>query len=136
MDEALLQAFLETDYLVCLDAPEWACVRVDQLLPPSLQQKVGVRSWGFITAWNPLSKARAIEDNLVAQRELFVALQALPDALIFSAIGIGSSGWHEPSLFIIGADHPTLDALGMRFRQNAYVRGRGAQPARLRVLQA
>ena len=134
MDEALLQAYRGTDYVACLSATEWACIRVDQLLPDALQLKVNARSWGFITAWNPHSKARASAENLAAQQELLALLQALPDSTIFPAIGIGSHGWHEPSLFVIGSDQLTLDALGHRYQQHAYVYGRQNEPARLRIL--
>jgi hypothetical protein len=89
---------------------------------------------GFITAWNPLAKALPPEENLVAQRELLAALQTLPECNILPAIGIGASGWREPSLFVIGADTASLDALGLRHRQIAYVHGCAAEPARLRLL--
>ncbi|WP_179477054.1 MULTISPECIES: DUF3293 domain-containing protein [unclassified Rhodanobacter] len=134
MDETLLQAYRDTEYLVCLDTVEWACIRVDQALPASLRRMVDVSAWGFITAWNPLSEARALADNLAAQRALRADLQIIPDASMFAAIGIGRGGWHEPSLFVIGADQPSLDVLGRRYRQHAYVHGTGAEPARLRIL--
>ncbi len=134
MNETLLQAYGETDYLVCLDAATWTCIRINQRLPESLQLEVGTRSWGFITAWNPHSKAGTSADNHAAQRALLVALQALPESVILSAIGIGNSGWHEPSLFVIGPDQSTLDALAHRHQQNAYVYGQGSETAHLRVL--
>jgi len=65
---------------------------------------------------------------------LLVALQALPESVIFSAIGIGNSGWYEPSLFVIGPDQSTLDALAHRYQQNAYVYGQGSEIAHLCVL--
>jgi hypothetical protein len=136
MDDALLRAYRDTEYLVCLDCVEWACLRVDQALPPPLQGVVGANAWGFITAWNPLSEARTPADNLVAQRALFADLTAILDASIFAAIGMGRSGWYEPSLFVIGTDQPTLDVLGRRYRQHAYIHGAGAEPARLRVLSS
>jgi hypothetical protein len=134
MDEVLLQAYRQTDYLVCLDAAEWACIGVDQLLPASLQRRVGTRPWGFITAWNPQSTVRPPEHNLLAQRELVAALQAMPPCVIFPAIGLGATGWHEPSLFVIGVDQVVLDALGRQHRQIAYVHGNAGEPARLRLL--
>jgi hypothetical protein len=136
MDESLLQAYRDTDYLVCVDRVEWACIRVDQTLPDVLQRQVGAASWGFITAWNPLSEAPAASPNLAAQRALFADLQALGQISIFAAIGIGIgfSGWHEPSLFVIGPEQQTLDTLARRYRQHAYVCGRGAEPAHLRVV--
>jgi hypothetical protein len=135
MDEALRFAYQNADYLVCVDTVEWACIRIDQPLPASLAQRVGSRCWAFITACNPCSQSREAAENLAAQRQLFAALQGLPDATILSAIGIGSDGWHEPSFFVIGADHATLDALGHHHRQNAYVFGNGSEMAQLRWLR-
>jgi hypothetical protein len=136
MDKALLDAFRDTDYLVCLDEVEWAHIRIDQPLPESLQPVVGTRSWGFITAWNPRSETRAPEDNLAAQRELLTALRACPEAAIYPAIGIGPSGWSEPSLFVIGLETAALDALCHRHEQNAYVHSQGAAAASLRLLRS
>ena len=136
MGEALLDAFRTTDYLVCLDEAEWVSIRIDQPLPEPLQKRVGRRSWGFITAWHPQAQMRAAVNNLAGQRELLAALQAWPGAVIHPAIGIGASGWHEPSLFVIGPERATLDALARRHRQVAYVHGAGSEPARLRLLRA
>jgi Protein of unknown function (DUF3293) len=135
MDKALIDAFRATDYLVCLDEVTWASIHVDQPLPAPLQALVGTRSWGFITAWNPRSQECSPEDNLVAQRELLAALRAWQDAVVYPAVGVGASGWCEPSLFVIGPDLSTLDALGQRYRQNAYVHGHGLEVARLRLLR-
>ena len=135
MDKALIDAFRATDYLVCLDEVTWASIRVDQPLPTSLQALVGTRSWGFITAWNPRSETCCQEDNLASQRGLLAALRAWPEAVIYPAIGVGASGWSEPSLFVIGPDLPALDAWGLRYEQNAYVHGQGGEIARLRLLR-
>ena len=136
MDEALLDAFRTTDYLVCLDEAEWATIRIEQPLPEPLQKLVGQRAWGFITAWHPQAQVRAAADNRAAQRELLDALRACPDVVIRPAIAIGDSGWHEPSLFAIGPEPAMLDALARRHRQAAYVHGAGSEPARLRLLRA
>jgi Protein of unknown function (DUF3293) len=135
MDKALIDAFLACDYLVCLDELTWASIRVDQPLPASLQALVGAGSWGFITAWNPRSQKRSSADNLAAQGELLDALRALPQTAVYPAIGVGPSGWSEPSLFVIGADLASLDALGRRHEQNAYVHGQGEDIACLRLLR-
>jgi hypothetical protein len=134
MDESLHQAYRDTDYLVCVDSVEWAGIRVDHLLPAVLQRQVGAASWGFITACNPRSETRAASENLAAQRALFADIQKMEQASIFAAIGIGASGWYEPSLFVIGVEPSALDTLAQRYGQHAYVCGQGTEPARLRVL--
>lgn len=136
MNKALLDAFHATDYLVCIDTVEWAGIRIDQPLPTSLQALVGARSWGFITAWNPRAETtRTPAGNLAAQRELLTALRAWPEAVIHPAIGIGPTGWSEPSLFVVGPDTATLDTLARHHEQLAYVHGHADSIACLRVLE-
>ena len=135
MDEARLDAFRNTAYLVCLDPVEWTCIRIGQPLPAVLQSLLGVRPWGFITAWNPRAQPRDPADNLAAQRHLLAALRAWPDAVIHPGIGIGANGWHEPSLFVIGPDTPALDTLARQHEQLAYVHGQAGNIARLRLLE-
>ncbi|MEP7186075.1 MAG: DUF3293 domain-containing protein [Rhodanobacter sp.] len=134
MDKALLDAFRATCFMVCLDEVEWAGIRIDQPLPASLHALVGDRAWGFITAWNPLATARPEAENLAAERELHAALKQLPDTIVRPAIGVGID-WHEPSLFVVGADTSELDSLARRHRQLAYVYGESGTPALLRVIE-
>jgi hypothetical protein len=134
MDEALLEAFRSTAYHVCIDTVSWATIRVDLPLPAALADVVGTRSWAFITAWNPQARRRAPAENLAAQHDLLTALQALPDAIVLPAIGVGSSGWSEPSLFCIGPAVTALDRLARTHGQLAYVHGKAAGAALLRTL--
>jgi len=134
MDEALLEAFRSTAYHVCIDTVNWATIRVDLPLPAALAEVVGGRSWAFITAWNPQARRRAPAENLAAQRALLDALQAQPGAIVLPAIGVGSSGWSEPSLFAIGPDLAILDALARAHGQLAYVHGEAAGAALLRTV--
>ncbi|HWX67778.1 MAG TPA: DUF3293 domain-containing protein [Rhodanobacter sp.] len=136
MDKALIDAFRATDYLVSVDEVEWAGIRIDQPLPPVLQALVGARSWGFITAWNPSAETtRTLAENLAAQRDLLAALRAWPEAVIRPAIGIGRTGWHEPSLFVIGPDITMMDSLARHHEQLAYIHGHADGIAHLRLLE-
>ncbi len=134
MDEALLEAFRSTTYHVCIDTVNWATIRIDLPLPATLTDLVGAHSWGFITAWNPQARRRVPAENLAAQRTLLTALQALPDTAVLPAIGVGSSGWSEPSLFAIGPTTDTLDRLAKAHGQLAYVHGLATGAALLRTL--
>ena len=135
MDETLREAFRETSYLVNLDAVTWATIRIDLPLPLELVPVVGSRPWAFITAWNPQARRRAHAENMAAQRELLTALQGLPDVALRPAIGVGSTGWSEPSLFVAGPDLATLDALARQHGQRAYVHGQADGAARLRWME-
>jgi hypothetical protein len=134
MDEILLEAFLATAYHVNLDTVTWATIRVDLPLPAELASAVGSRPWGFITAWNPRARRRSPTENLLAQRELLAALQNQPGVTVHAAIGVGSTGWIEPSLFAIGADVAALDSLARKHAQLAYVHGQAQSVAQLRLL--
>lgn len=135
MDECLREAFRDTAYLVNLDTVSWATIRIDLPLPVELHERVGSQPWGFITAWNPQARRRAQLENLTAQRELLAALQALPGTSVHAAIGVGNTGWSEPSLFVIGTDTAILDTLARRHGQCAYVHGRGDGIALLRWME-
>ncbi|SHL59202.1 DUF3293 domain-containing protein [Rhodanobacter sp. OK091] len=134
MDEALLEAFHATAYHVCLDTLTWATIRVDLPLPAQLAEVVGSQPWAFVTAWNPQARRRPPAENLAAQRELLAALLNQPGATVHPAIGVGSSGWSEPSLFVVGVGVPSLDKLTKAHGQLAYVHGEADGAALLRVL--
>jgi hypothetical protein len=134
MDEALLEAFRATAYHVCLDTVSWATIRVDLPLPAEAQALVGTRPWAFITAWNPQARRRPAAENLAAQQHLLAALQARPGTIVCPALGVGPSGWSEPSLFAIGPDIDTLDELARSHGQLAYVCAEGTAAASLRLL--
>lgn len=134
MDEALLEAFHATAYHVCLDTVTWATIRVDLPLPTQLTDAVGSRPWAFITAWNPQARRRPPAENLAAQRELLAALQNQPGVTVHPALGVGTSGWSEPSLFVVGAGIQALDKLARIHGQLAYVHGEADGAALLRVL--
>lgn len=133
MDKALLDEYRASTYLVCVDHVQWPAIVLGQALPAPLQALVGTQPWAFITAWNPGSVRRADEANQTAQRKL---LSELPEnVLTLPAIGIGPKRWYEPSLFVVGLEFAAFDALAITYRQNAYLRGRGAGQASLHVLR-
>ena len=135
MDDPLREAFRATAYHVNLDTLNWATIRVDLPLPPELATVVGKRSWAFITAWNPQARRRSAADNLAAQKALLAALEGHVGADIYPAIGVGNSGWAEPSLFVVGVDAGAMDALATTHRQLAYVCGMDGAAAVLRELE-
>jgi hypothetical protein len=134
VDELLLEAFRATAYHVNLDTVTWATIRADLPLPAELASVVGLHPWAFITAWNPQARRRPPAENLAAQHELLAALQNRPGVTVYPAIGVGSTGWIEPSLFAVGAEVDTFDRLARKHAQLAYVHGQDGGVARLRLL--
>ena len=134
MDESLLAAYVATEYRVRLGCGGWATIQIDRPLPAPLTDWAGDDSWGFITAWNPCSLPQERAANRLAQRELLGALRELTETTaVHPAIGVGSDGWKEPSLFVIGPGPDQLDRVAQRFEQNAYLHGKGHAPAQLRL---
>lgn len=134
MDEALLDAYRGSAYRVRLPQGGAAVIRVGQPLPPALHARAGTRDWGFLTAWNPRSRPQPATVNRIAQRRLLQELLSDPALSVHVAVGVGSDGWREPSFWIVGIDHARLQTLATRYRQLAWLQGRGAGPAQLCVL--
>lgn len=135
MDDALLRAYLETDYQVRLPGGRRISLRIGQPLASALVELIGTAPWGLVTAWNPRSQPRAIQGNRSAQHELLAALTRIPQTRqVLAAVGIGSSGWRERSLLVVGPDTGMFDDLCRGFDQHAYVHGDSAGIVLLRQL--
>lgn len=134
MDDSLQEAFLDTAYWVCIDAVSWSTIRINLKPQPELARVIDGKPWGFITAWNPQARRRTATENAAAQRQLLATLRGLPGVTVYPALGVGTSGWSEPSLFAVGVDAAALDTLAHEHAQLAYVHGKGDSPAELRVL--
>ncbi|HEX7111076.1 MAG TPA: DUF3293 domain-containing protein [Mizugakiibacter sp.] len=132
--EALRQAWLTTQYRVRLSRGGYAAIRIGAPLPAALRPLLATddEPWGFITAWNPRAQPRDRAANRAAQRALRQALRER-GARQRAGAGVGTDGWREPSLFVLGLDFDALDALAMHFAQAAIVRGCGSGHAELRT---
>lgn len=138
MDEALLAAYRATDYRVRPARGGVAVIRIGEALPMQLQMLAQDRPWGFITAWNPRSAMLPRAQNRLAQRALLALVQTSAEtAAVRPGVGVaGNRQWREPSLWVVGLGTATLDALGSRFGQWAYVHGQGRSFAQLRLVPA
>jgi hypothetical protein len=134
MDDALLAAYRGTDYRVRLAGGGHASIRIGHPLPATLSAWADGHPWGYITAWNPRSQPHSRTRNRQSQRMLLAALRELPSTrLIAAGVGVGTDGWNEPSLFVVGPSTGQLDTLARRFGQHGYVCGLGDGAAELRL---
>lgn len=88
----------------------------------------GVRSAGFVTAWNPFSRKmpRGWNDRMLARLR-----EAARGRVLAEGWGRGE-GWAERHLLLAG--HPRWIArLARRFRQHAFVAASPSKPARLHM---
>lgn len=132
MDEALLPAYLATDYRIRLPQGGVASLRIGAPPPSALLQLTQGAPWAVITAWNPRSQPMPRAWNRRAQHLLLAELHARPDiGAIRAAVGLGAGGWRESSLLVVGADAASLRALCTRHGQYAFIAGEGETPPRL-----
>ena len=81
-----------------------------------------VKSWAFISAWNPLSEVLPDDENRKRDAALAIATQAYQT---FRGFGKGDDPLWAPeeSLLILGIERSQAIMLGRQFEQNAIVFG-------------
>jgi len=132
VDERLAAAYRLTDYRIRLPGHGYVSLRIGRPPPERLQALAGQAHWGFITAWNPGAVRVPVTANRQAQRALLAELRSEPATdRILPGIGVGPSGWHEASLFVVGPGRERFRQLCHSYGQLACVVGRGAGAAEL-----
>lgn len=126
----LLQAFLETEYMI-LPGADSIPVRIGNR-HPELDNLLGDRPWAIVTACNPGAVASEPEANEQAHQQLLAAIaDAGRDFLPACNRDPGHDWPDEPSLLIINAEFDWLIAVADRLGQLALVAGRPGQAAEL-----
>jgi Protein of unknown function (DUF3293) len=91
-----------------------------------------VRTWAYITAYNPGSVAAALERNQARQRELEHAVTEAGYRFCRGEGKADDDAWPpEPSLMVFGIGEEEAAALARRFQQAAIVCGERGGSARL-----
>lgn len=91
-----------------------------------------VRTWAFITAYNPGSVPAPTERNETRQRELEQAVTESGHRFCRGEGKAEDGAWApEPSLLVLGIGEEEAAALARRFNQAAIVFGERGGPARL-----
>lgn len=129
----LLRAFLDARYAVSLPGgpvelrPGEAFTT--ELAPPGT-------GWALLTAHNPRGVVHAAADNAAAQSRLLARLHAAGHRCWPGRNDDPHGGHPEDTVFTLGIDLPSADALAREFAQCALLAGRLGEPARLRCLRA
>lgn len=120
--EALLQAYIETDYSVETEPRMTLKIGVANPELLALHKKLGVHCSAFITACNPYSQSTSKKEN---DERMFQLLSDLNHRSLSSLPGIGqhpSNLWPgEPSFLIFGLSFEAAKILGNKYEQNAIV---------------
>lgn len=120
--ESLVQAYVETDYVVHTQPA--ITLRVNEQSPQmmKLHKQHRVACSAFITAFNPYSQSCTPEVNVSRQQELISELKVRSLKLIEGVGQHPSNAWSgEPSLLVLGLSLEAAKILGRRFEQNALV---------------
>ena len=131
LQPGLIQAYLDTEYHVDHadhshhdeEAPPFI-LRVGHPSPAlsALYHRHGRFTAAYLTAWNPFSRVASEEANVGSQLELAEAVSGLGlPVLPGSGRDIRGQWPPEPSLLVLGLPMEEARALGMRFRQNAFL---------------
>ena len=123
------------DAAYCVDDPTGRFVlRIGRSSPEAdaLTAAHEVRTWAFITAYNPGSVPAPAEQNQTRQRELEQAVTESGHRFCRGEGRADDGAWEpEPSLLVLGMGEEEAAALARRFNQAAIVFGERGGPARL-----
>jgi hypothetical protein len=124
VDDELINAYLETNYVVFVNESE-VVIKIGEQLPKTLidlLSNIESKSWAFITAWNPSSQLTTDEINLQQNSQLFDEMSI--NYLILEGIGKSKDGnWSEASYFVVGISRSEASEVGKKYRQNAILYG-------------
>jgi hypothetical protein len=115
------QAFLETNYIILIDEP--IVLKIGELPEEMIQRFPTLKTWAFITAWNPLPDIYEKEENDKRNAQLKDILEQ-NGFVVHPGIGISKQeDWSEESFFIENIDLESANAYSSKFGQLAFVYG-------------
>ncbi len=132
MTPGLRKAYLQTAYVV--RAPQGVhALRIGTRHPAfdAELSAAGASCWAFLTAWNPGSLPRSVQQNALAQAELLHVVEELGLASWPAEGKADAGGWREESVCVLSLEATGAVALARRFGQLAVVFGQLGEAARL-----
>ena len=119
--ELLKNEFIETSYIIHLKKE--ITLKIGEYPSELLNYFPKIKSWAFITAWNPLPAILSIDQNKIRNSELLAQLNAA-NYETYPGIGISKDEkWSEASFFIVNIDLETAHSIASRFGQLAFLSG-------------
>lgn len=134
ISEELLNAYKTTTYTVAELGLNIKIEVQNKPLKRFLAQQT-VKTWAFITAWNPESQELSLAENRSRNQTLQQQLNSKGFST-FEGLGVPDKGdWTpEESLFILGVARQHAIDLGKKYEQNAIVFGEAGKIAELIVI--
>lgn len=118
----LVNIYRNAEYRVAGDCPFTIHIGQPSAALSQLMAFAGVSSAALITAENPFSRLRTVEQNRVATESLLDSLQKRCDHIVVATGTDPSEGWpSEKSFLALGLSREDARALAVVFGQNAIV---------------
>ena len=122
MDTKKIEAsFLETNYIIHLDNK--IVLKIGEMPTTLLSEYSQIRTWAFITAWNPLPDILTKSENDIRNHQLQVQLEE--EGFIFHpGVGISKNeDWSEDSFFIENIELERANDISLKYGQLAFLYG-------------
>lgn len=119
--EVMHEAFMSTSFIILKNN----VFPVDEILKIGYINKLNpnIKSWAFITAWNPLPTILSYEENIARNGSLLSDLDK-EGYICHSGKGVSADGeWEEESFFIENISKVTALKFAIKYGQLAFVYG-------------
>jgi len=114
-------AFLETNYIILLENK--IVLKIGEMPAQLLNDFSQIKTWAFITAWNPLPDILTKTENDIRNNQLKVQLKN-EGFIFYPGVGISKNeDWSEDSFFIENIDLETANQISLKYGQLAFLYG-------------
>ena len=116
------QAFLETNYIAEIENNP-IVLKIGETPENLIQRFPEIKTWAFITAWNPLPDILTKSENDIRNNQLKVQLEE-EGFIFYQGVGISKNEvWSEDSFFIENIELETANDISLKFGQLAFLYG-------------
>lgn len=116
------KAFLETNYIVQIENNP-IVLKIGETPNKLIQNFPQIKTWAFITAWNPLPDILAKSENDIRNNQLKVQLKQ-EGFIFYPGVGISKNeDWSEDSFFIENIELVTANNISLKYGQFAFLYG-------------
>lgn len=114
-------AFLETNYTILLENK--IVLKIGEMPLQLFSEYPQIKTWAFITAWNPLPDILTKPENNIRNNQLKVQLKE-HGFIFYPGVGISKNeDWSEDSFFIMNIDLERANDISLKYGQLAFLYG-------------
>lgn len=114
-------AFLETNYTILVENK--IVLKIGEMPSQLFSEFPQIKTWAFITAWNPLPDVLTKSENDIRNNQLKIQLKE--QGFVFQpGVGISKNeDWSEDSFFIENINLETANQISLKYGQLAFLYG-------------